>query len=253
MPIPLLEYPPSSQNHRVPGFEVFGDEQPRIYTTENALASSEMDELIIAAYRQIFHEQQMLASNRQLALESQLKCRQITVREFIRGLASCDSFRRLNYDVNNNYRFVELCVQRILGRKVYGDREKIAWSIVLATKGLQGFINALVNSDEYTECFGDNTVPYQRKRILPQRAMGELPFERMARYGTDYRDQLPQPTLTQGTFPIRSQMSAVRWDWQKRTPDSVVKVGSAIAYSGGVLLAIGILSVFLSFFGWVQL
>ncbi len=253
MPIPLLEYTPSSQNHRVQGFEVFGDEQPRVYTTENSLSSSEIDELIIAAYRQIFHEQQMLVSNRQLALESQLKCRQITVREFIRGLATSDSFRRLNFDVNNNYRFVELCVQRILGRRVYGDREKIAWSIVLATKGLQDFINALVNSDEYTECFGDNTVPYQRKRILPQRVMGELPFERMARYGTDYRDQLPKPTLPKGTFPIRSEMSAVRWDWQKRTPDSVVKVGTAIAYSGGILLALGVLSVFLSFFGWVQL
>lgn len=194
MPLPLLEYSPSSQNQRVTSFEVPGDEQPRIYTTEDLLSASEMDALILAAYRQIFHEQQMLESHRQIFLESQLKAGQITVKDFIRGLVTSDSFRRLNYDANNNYRFVELCVQRVLGRQIYGDREKLAWSIVLATKGLQGFITDLLNSEEYASNFGDNTVPYQRRRILPQRQQGDLPFERMARYGTDYRDQLPRPS-----------------------------------------------------------
>jgi phycobilisome rod-core linker protein len=191
MSIPLLEYAPSSQNQRVISFEIPGDEQPRVYTTDNLLSASEMDALIMAAYRQIFHEQQMLLSNRQIFLESQLKAGQITVKDFIQGLLLSDSFRRLNYDANNNYRFVELCVQRILGRNIYSEREKMAWSIVLATKGLKGFINELLNSEEYLDNFGDNTVPYQRRRVLPQRSQGELPFERMARYGTDYRDKLP--------------------------------------------------------------
>jgi phycobilisome rod-core linker protein len=198
MSIPLLEYAPSSQNQRVSGFEVPGDEKPRLYTTENLLSTDEIDALITAAYRQVFHEQQMLASNRQTLLESQLKSGQITVKDFIGGLATSDSFRRLNYDVNNNYRFVELCVQRLLGRKVYGDRETLAWSIVLATKGLHGFINDLLNSEEYESNFGDHTVPYQRRRILPLLDQGELPFERMARYGTDYRNQLPRPSRYTG-------------------------------------------------------
>ena len=193
MSIPLLEYAPTSQNQRVTSFEVPGDEQPRIYSTENLLSADELDALIVAAYRQIFHEQQMLSSNRQIFLESQLKARQITVKEFIQGLVTSDSFRRLNYDANNNYRFVELCVQRVLGRQVYSDREKLSWSIVLATKGLQGFINDLLNSEEYNDRFGENTVPYQQRRVLPQRPQGELPFARMARYGTDYRDRLPSP------------------------------------------------------------
>jgi phycobilisome rod-core linker protein len=194
MPIPLLEYAPTSQNQRVANFEIPGDEQPRIYTTENLLSSDEIDALIVAAYRQIFHEQQMLSSNRQTFLESQLKAGQITVKEFIRGLITSDSFRRLNYDANSNYRFVELCVQRVLGRQVYSDREKLSWSIVLATKGLQGFINDLLNSEEYGARFGDNTVPYQQRRVLPRQIQGELPFARMARYGTDYRDRLPRPS-----------------------------------------------------------
>jgi phycobilisome rod-core linker protein len=195
MSIPLLEYIPSSQNHRVEGFEVPGDEQPRIYTTENFLSSSDLDMLIMAAYRQICNEQQMLTSNRQTFLESQLRAGQITVRDFIRGLVLSDSFRRLTYESNNNYRFAEICVQRVLGRNVYSDREKLAWSIVLATKGLQGFVDELLNSEEYQNNFGDNTVPYQRRRILPQRAQGEVTFAHMARYGTDYRDKLPKPSL----------------------------------------------------------
>lgn len=200
MSLPLLEYAPSSQNQRVTSFEVPGDEQPRVYTTDDLLSAGEMDALIRAAYRQIFHEQQMLDSNRQIFLESQLKSRQITVKEFIQGLVLSDSFRRLNYDVNNNYRFVELCVQRILGRQIYNDREKLSWSIVLATKGMQGFVTELLNSEEYSSNFGDNTVPYQRRRILSQRIQGDLPFERMSRYGTDYRDQLPPPSRY-GGFP----------------------------------------------------
>lgn len=201
MSIPLLEYTPSSQNQRVVSFEIPGDEKPRIYTTDNLPSATEMDALILAAYRQIFHEQQMLSSNRQIILESQLRTGMITVREFIRGLVLSDSFRRLNYDVNNNYRFVEICVQRVLGRKIYSDREKFAWSIVLATKGIAGFITELLNSEEYLDNFGDHTVPFQRRRILPQRSRGELPFERMARYDTDYRDQLPR----RGYIPMNLQ------------------------------------------------
>jgi phycobilisome rod-core linker protein len=190
MPLPLLEYAPTSQNTRVSSsFDVPGDEQPRVFTIENVLSPGDIENLIEAAYLQIFHEQQMLAFNRQTSLESQLKTGQITVKDFIRGLATSDSFRRLNFDVNNNYRFAELCVQRLLGRQVYSDRETIAWSIVLATKGLNGFINELLESDEYLDNFGEYTVPYQRRRILQQRAEGEVTFAHEARYGADYRNQ----------------------------------------------------------------
>lgn len=195
MSIPLLEYAPVSQNHRVEGFEVPGDEQPRLYTTSNHPTAADLDLLITAAYRQIFNEQQMFSSNRQWFLESQLRAGQITVKDFIRGLALSDSFRRLIYESNNNYRFVEICVQRILGRNVYSDREKFAWSILLATQGPQKLIDELLNSQEYLSNFGDHTVPYQRRRILPRRTEGEVTFAHTARYGAHYRNQLPKPNL----------------------------------------------------------
>jgi phycobilisome rod-core linker protein len=249
MTIPLLDYSPSSQNQRVTGYEIPGDEQPLIYTTENLLSAGEIDELIQAAYRQIFNEQQFISSNRQKALESQLKFGQISVRDFIRGLALSETFRRRNYEPNNNYRFVQMCIQRLLGRDVYNEREKLAWSTVLATKGLPGFINALLESEEYLSNFGYDTVPYQRRRILPQRSQGELPFARMPRYGPDYRTKLENIGYFQSQPPM-----VYRWQWQRQPyPEGVRLAGKAIAIAGAGLLGLGVIAVALAAWGIISL
>ncbi|MEM9164519.1 MAG: phycobilisome rod-core linker polypeptide [Cyanobacteria bacterium P01_F01_bin.4] len=208
MSIPMLAYSPTSRNQRVAGYEVASEEQPRLYCNDQILAKQEMDALIYAAYRQVFNEQQMIAFHRQPYLESQLRNYQITVRDFIRGLVTSDNFHRLVYECNNNYRFVQLCIQRLLGRDVYNQREALAWSVVLATRGLSGFVDALLESPEYLENFGDDTVPYQRRRILPQRATGDLPFARMARYGDAYREQLEALRDIAGRLPQRLKVPA---------------------------------------------
>ncbi len=194
MSIPLLKYAPNSQNTRVEGYEVGRDEQPKIYNTENLYSPSDMDDLIEAAYRQIFFH--AFKSDREPFLESQLRNGQITVRDFIRGLVLSETFRNSFYEKNSNYRFVEQCVQRVLGRDVYSEREKIAWSIVVATKGIQGFIDELLNSDEYIENFGYNIVPYQRRRSLPSREQGEMPFNlKSPRYDEYHRSILGFPQI----------------------------------------------------------
>ena len=196
MPIPLLNYAPKTQNERVVGYEIAGEEQAKIYSAENLLSASEMDDLIWAAYRQIYSEHQILASTRQKFLESQLTFGQITVRDFIRGLLLSDPYRRLNYDTNSNYRFVEKCVQRVLGRDIYSEQEKLAWSIVIAEKGLQGFVDGLLDSEEYLENFGFDIVPYQRRRVLPKRATGDTPFNlKNPRYDEYYRSLSGFPQL----------------------------------------------------------
>ncbi|KST67243.1 phycobilisome rod-core linker polypeptide [Mastigocoleus testarum] len=194
MSIPLLGYAPSSQNQRVAGYVQAGDDQPKVYSTENLLSVSDMDNLIEAAYRQMFFH--AFASDRERFLESQLRSGQITVRDFIRGLVLSDTFKRSFYNLNSNYRFVEQCVQRVLGRDVYSEREKIAWSIVVATKGIKGFVDELLDSDEYLDNFGYDTVPYQRRRSLPGRAEGERPFNiQSPRYDDYYRAKLGFPQI----------------------------------------------------------
>lgn len=194
MAIPLLKYTPSTQNARVEGYEIGGDEKPTIYTTENCLSYSDMGNLIEAAYRQIFFH--AFKYDRETSLESLLRNGQITVRDFIRGLLTSETYITSFYEKNNNYRFVEQTVQRVLGRDVYSEQEKIAWSIIVATKGYQGFFDDLLESDEYLSNFGYETVPYQRRRVLPGREEGETPFNiKSPRYEDYYRGILGFPQI----------------------------------------------------------
>ena len=174
MAIPLLDYAPSSQNNRVAGYEVGGDEQPIVFTTANLPSSTSLDQLIEAAYRQIFFS--VFKAEHDSVLESQLRDGRISTRDFIRGLLLSKTYRENFFDKNSNYGFVEQTVRRVLGRDVYSEKEKIAWSIVVATLGIQGFVDQLLDSDEYIESFGYDTVPYQRRRVISGRNSGTVPF-----------------------------------------------------------------------------
>ncbi|NEQ95236.1 MAG: phycobilisome rod-core linker polypeptide CpcG [Cyanothece sp. SIO2G6] len=237
MSIPMLMYAPSSQNQRVRGYDIPGEEQPRLFNRSNLLSTQAVDELIYAAYRQVFNEQQLIEYHRQLPLESQLRSGQITVREFIRALVLSDNFRRLIYDCNNNYRVVRICIQRLLGREVYGDREVLSWSIVLATKGLQGFVDAVLGSDEYLEQFGDDIVPYQRRRILSQRALGDFPFARMARYGAEYQP-VSQAGIASKSTPQRQGVLGLG----KPTPTSSA-VANPLLYIGVAMVVFSVIYI----------
>lgn len=213
MTIPLLQYRPSSQNSRVDGYDPSGDERAFIFTTDTIYNESDLANLINAAYRQIYFH--AFKADREPFLESQLRNGQITVRDFIRGLLLSNTYLDSFYSKNSNYRFVEQCVQRVLGRDVYSEREKLAWSIIIGTKGVAGFVDELLGCDEYLENFGYDTVPYQRRRVLAGRASGETPFNiQSPRYDGYYRNILG--------FPKVVWQNAVR---RFTPPEKVAKAG----------------------------
>jgi phycobilisome rod-core linker protein len=188
--IPLLSYPPSCPNQRVAALGA-QDDETIIYSTDDLFSPNDMGNLINAAYRQVFFH--AFKWDREIILESQLRNRQISVRDFIRGLLLSNTFIDSFYSKNSNYRFVEHCVQKVLGRKVYSEAEKIAWSAIVMTKGVKGFVDDLLNSSEYIESFGENTVPYHRRRVLPSRA-AEIPFNISSpRYDAYHRAKLGFP------------------------------------------------------------
>lgn len=180
MPIPLLEITPTTQNQRVEGYEVTDEDDPIAYRLTNTSSEAEINEIIWAAYRQIFSEQLILKSHRQISLESLLRNRIISVREFVRGLGKSDIYRDLVGSTNSNYRLVDISFKRFLGRATYNKDEQIAWSIIIATKGLHGFIDTIVDSEEYLQNFGDDLVPYQRRRF------NERPFNLVNPRYSDY-------------------------------------------------------------------
>jgi phycobilisome rod-core linker protein len=186
MALPLLEYKPSSQNQRVKSFGPADQNEntPYIYRTEDVSSYTDIQSIIWAAYRQVFSEHEILKFNRQITLESQVKYGSISVRDFIRGLAKSEAFYRLVVSANNNYRLVDITLKRLLGRASYNKDEQIAWSIVIGTKGFSGFVDAIVDSEEYSANFGENTVPYQRKRLEGR------PFNLVTpRYGEDFQER----------------------------------------------------------------
>jgi phycobilisome rod-core linker protein len=228
-----LEYKLTSQDQRVASFGIadLSDDTPFIYRIEGARSPGEVDELIWAAYRQVFNEQEILQFNRQVALETQLRNHVITVRDFIKGLAKSKRFYELVVAPNNNYRLVELSLKRLLGRSPYSEAEKIAWSVQIATLGWEKFVDTLITSEEYTRWFDDNAVPYQRKRLT------ERPYSFTPRYGADYRDKLPQPKpyVPVAQFTLMFDQFE-RFTWEKFAQRSQWENVAGLAVVGTVLL-----------------
>ncbi len=208
MAIPLLEYAPTTQNNRVAPVRVNSDETSRANSLEFATDSENCKTVIESAYRQVFFH--AFKTDRSPFLESQLKNGQITVRDFVRGLCLSDTFKRSFYGMNSNYKVVRHLVEKLLGRKTHGKSEEIAWSIVIATRGVEGLVDTILDSEEYLDNFGYHTVPHQRARVLPGRELGETPFNITSpRYDEYYRGILGFPQIvytgTAKSLPARAK------------------------------------------------
>lgn len=215
----ILPYPATSMNAHVAGFSQ-EDAVPRGHRIDNAGSNSQM--LIDAAYRQLFFH--TMAADREPFLESQFRNGQITMQQFMRGLCLSERFQRWVYQCNSNYDVAAQLVQRLLGREVNGEQEKIAWSIILCQDGLAGLVDVLLNSPEYMDAFGVDTVPYQRRRILSGRPMGNTPFNiSLPRYGTYWRDVVVTKWSPGG------RVSAA---WANGVPAVAQKLGLALSVVG---------------------
>ncbi|WP_269622384.1 phycobilisome rod-core linker polypeptide [Prochlorococcus marinus] len=117
---------------------------------------------IIASYKQIFGNIHIMQSQRLIDLERRLRNGDIPIREFIRGLAQSNLYRSNFFEKVSQTRFIELNFMHLLGRPLLNIKE-LQNNISLIKKiGFQGHIDTLINSLEYEEFFGADTVPYQR-------------------------------------------------------------------------------------------
>jgi len=141
MALPLLEYKPQ---HKTNGFAALERRTrtkiPLYLSSGGCVFSREMRSMIWAAYRQVFSEHETLKFNRQITLETRLANGSITVRDFMRVEAKSERFYEMVVSVNNNYRLVDICLRRLLGRSAYNKDEEIAWSIKTATLGFHGLL-----------------------------------------------------------------------------------------------------------------
>lgn len=138
---------------------------------------SSTQKVILAAYRQVFgrlpYEGQRLS-----VAEIKLENGDITLREFIKTIAKSDAFRKLYWTPLYVVKAIEYIHRRLLGRPTYGRQEMNNYFDICAKKGFYALIDEIIDSPEYLEAFGEDTVPYERY-VTPQGMQ-----LRMARVGT---------------------------------------------------------------------
>ncbi|MDJ0742646.1 MAG: phycobilisome rod-core linker polypeptide [Xenococcaceae cyanobacterium MO_167.B27] len=117
--------------------------------------------LIRACYRQVFGRDVYQGQELKTA-ENRLENGEITVREFVRILAKSDTFRSLYWTSLYVVKAVEYIHRRLLGRPTYGRQEMNKYFDICAKKGFYALVDTFIDSAEYNEAFGEDTVPYER-------------------------------------------------------------------------------------------
>lgn len=125
------------------------------------LSSHSAAAVIQGAYRQVFGRD-VYAGQHLTVAETKLKNGEITVREFIRQLAQSRCFRSLYWENLYITKAIEYIHRRLLGRPTYGRAEMGQYYDICARKGFYALVEAMINSPEYLETFGEDTVPYER-------------------------------------------------------------------------------------------
>jgi phycobilisome core-membrane linker protein len=144
-------------------------EQTKVFKLTQAGDPVQLQTVVAAAYRQIFERDiaPYVVTNEFSALRSKLANNEINLKEFIEGLGCSQLYIREFYTPYPNTKVIELGTKHFLGRAPLDQSEIRKYNQILATQGIRGFINAMVNGKEYLEAFGEDTVPYNRFLTLP--------------------------------------------------------------------------------------
>ncbi len=146
------------------GAKVFKlDQIPRTGNTQASVRYSESSTqtVISAAYRQVFGRE-VYSGQRSKVAEIKLENGEITMKEFIRAIAKSEAFRKTYWTSLYVMKAVEYIHRRLLGRPTYGRKETNAYFDISAKKGFYALVDAIIDSQEYAEAFGEDTVPYER-------------------------------------------------------------------------------------------
>jgi phycoerythrin-associated linker protein len=137
------------------------DETPPIEWVPG-MSAEEAETIIRAVYRQVLGNAYVMESERLSVPESQFKQSNISIREFVRAVAKSDLYCSRFFTSCARYRAIELNFRHLLGRPPLDLEEMRMHSTILDTKGFEAEIDSYLNSAEYEDAFGENTVPYIR-------------------------------------------------------------------------------------------
>ena len=140
------------------GIERFADDRNK----ENWTISSQEDKaaLIRAVYKQVLGNQYVMDSERLTQAESLFRNGYLSVREFARTVAKSGLYRSKFFENCNPYHFIELNHKHLLGRAPHNKAEMLHHFTILQEQGVDAEIDSYIDSSEYQERFGEETVPY---------------------------------------------------------------------------------------------
>lgn len=122
----------------------------------------DLQAVIRAVYKQVLGNAHILESDRLTSAESLLRDGDITVRGFVSLVANSDLYKSLFFERSAQYRFIELNFKHLLGRAPQDQAEVSAHVQTYNGAGYEAEIASYIDSDEYIQSFGENTVPYAR-------------------------------------------------------------------------------------------
>ncbi|MFK8185883.1 MAG: phycobilisome rod-core linker polypeptide [Phormidesmis sp.] len=125
-------------------------------------SEDDLQTVISAVYKQVLGNHHVMESQRLASAESLLRNGDINVRGFVRAVAKSDIYRALFFEASSTYTFIESNFQNLLGRAPEDQSEITAHTVTCLQKGYDGEIDSYIDSDEYWQSFGENTVPYLR-------------------------------------------------------------------------------------------
>jgi phycobilisome core-membrane linker protein len=102
------------------------------------------------------------AGERNTVEEIKLENGDISLREFVRQVARSNAFRRRYWSGLYICKAIEVMHRRLLGRPTFGRWEIDQYFGIAARSGFYGVVDAMINCPEYSETFGEDTVPYER-------------------------------------------------------------------------------------------
>ncbi len=226
-PSDKLRQRPSSdvQGLKLPQSYFNASERRQKFVMKTGLSELEKQSVIKAAYRQIFERDITRAYNQSISyLESQVKNGDISMKEFVRRLCKSPLYRQQFFEPFINSRALELAFRHILGRGPSSREEVQDYFSIVSNGGLPALVDALVDSQEYSDYFGEETVPYLRglgQEAQECRNWGmqqdlfnySAPFRKIPQFITTfakYDNPLPdQHVYGSGNDPLEIQFGAI--------------------------------------------
>nr|WGH12706.1 Phycobilisome linker polypeptide [Echinothamnion sp.] len=159
------------------------------FVIKSSLSTDEKNLVIKACYRQVFERDIAKAYNLKFTdLESQVKVGKLSIKEFIRLLGKSFIYKQQFYQPFVNSRVIELSCRHFLGRGLSSIEEFQKYFSIISNSGINGLVDNLINSQEYADYFGEETVPYLRnlgEEAQESRNWG--PQIRLFNYSTAFR------------------------------------------------------------------